>query len=85
MIRTISKADIPRYASSRPKNPYRDWCAEAIDEFMASGAEACELLNMPAPFKKIASPMGTELFHRKLNHEVRLSKRGNRAFLVRVR
>lgn len=83
MIKAMAKEDIPRQGCAKPPSPLRQWCGGAIDEFVASGAEACELIDPPADYQRVAAAMGTELFHRRLGGAVRLMKRGERMFLAR--
>lgn len=80
MIRTMDARDIPRQRGGE-RSPLREWCGAALEEFAASGAEACELLDPPAPYARVQSAMASELHARGLRSRVRLVKRGDRMFL----
>ena len=83
MIRTMTAGEIPEQGNAKPESPQRAYCREALDEFVRSGAEACELEGLPVKFSSVRSAMGAELRRRGLRRDVQVVQRAGRLFLRR--
>lgn len=87
MINVISRDDIPETHSRKTMSPTRVFAEEQLDEFQASGAEACEIAGVPDGIKPeaLASCLRNAIWnHAGTRNRVKVKTRKGRIYLERI-